>query len=68
MLALVALVSIDPRGADPALGLTYSSTHILLLVMINMWAPPLTRRRFIYCLFYLTMKLLCGERPTPCAW
>lgn len=42
VLALVVLVSIDPRGADPGLGLTYSSTHILLLVMTNMWALPLT--------------------------
>ena len=35
--------------------LAYASTHILVFVLANLC---------IYMAFYLTMKLLCGERPT----
>ena len=35
--------------------LAYASTHILVFILANL---------FIYMVFYLTMKLLCGERPT----
>ena len=35
--------------------LAYASTHILIFILANL---------LIYMAFYLTMKLLCGERPT----
>ena len=36
--------------------LNYASTYILTLIMANL---------LIYCIFYLAMKLISGERPTP---
>jgi hypothetical protein len=39
--------------------LAYASVQILGIILYNM---------FIYCTFYVTMKLMCGERPTPRAW
>ena len=35
--------------------LNYASSYILQLIMVNL---------FIYCMFYLAMKLVSGERPT----
>ena len=35
--------------------LNYASTYILTLILVNL---------LVYCIFYLAMKLVSGERPT----
>ena len=57
MLFIAILLATDPTGqyGMAGLGLSYASTHILILVMAN---------TCIYTAFYVSMKLLCGERLT----
>ena len=46
--------AVNLPGSDGDM-LNYASSYILALIMVNL---------FIYCMFYLAMKLVSGERPT----